>query len=183
MTESRFPAGERIDITFKMVFRKIKDSEETEIQEQIKNAIELGFDPETGEILDASALEQLQMDRDEKIENICLYIKDLMAEAAAIKTEEVSLEGRRKHTENKVKSLKNYLQAMLDGQKWKSSKAVVSYRKTQSVIVDNLDDIPNDFMRIKTTSEPDKVAIKDALKAVTEVAGCHLEEGQTMSVK
>ena len=37
MTESRFPAGERINITFKMVFRKIKDSEETEIQEQIKN--------------------------------------------------------------------------------------------------------------------------------------------------
>ena len=37
MTESRFPAGERINITFKMVFRKIKDSEETEIQEKIKN--------------------------------------------------------------------------------------------------------------------------------------------------
>ena len=45
-----------------------------EINEAIRNAIELGFDPETGEILDASALEQLQMDRDEKIENICLYI-------------------------------------------------------------------------------------------------------------
>ena len=154
-----------------------------EIQEQIKNAIELGFDPETGEILDASALEQLQMDRDEKIENICLYIKDLAAEATAIKAEESALADRRKASERKGESLKRYLQAMLDGQKWKSSKAVVSYRKTQSVIVDNLDEIPNDFMRIKTTSEPDKVAIKDALKAGTEVAGCHLEEGQSMSVK
>jgi len=154
-----------------------------EIQEQIKNAIELGFDPETGEILDASALEQLQMDRDEKIENICLYIKDLAAEATAIKAEESALADRRKASERKGESLKRYLQAMLDGQKWKSSKAVVSYRKTQSVIVDNLDEIPNDFMRIKTTSEPDKVAIKEALKAGTEVAGCHLEEGQSMSVK
>lgn len=45
-----------------------------EINEQIQKAIELGFDPETGEILDASALEQLQIDRDEKIENICLYM-------------------------------------------------------------------------------------------------------------
>lgn len=154
-----------------------------EINEQIRNAIELGYDPETGEILDASALEQLQMDRDEKIENICLYIKDLAAEATAIKAEESALADRRKASERKGESLKRYLQAMLDGQKWKSSKAVVSYRKTQSVIVDNLDEIPNDFMRIKTTSEPDKVAIKDALKAGTEVAGCHLEEGQSMSVK
>ena len=154
-----------------------------EINEQIRNAIELGYDPETGEILDASALEQLQMDRDEKIENICLYIKDLAAEATAIKAEESALADRRKASERKSESLKRYLQAMLDGQKWKSSKAVVSYRKTQSVIVDNLDEIPNDFMRIKTTSEPDKVAIKDALKAGTEVAGCHLEEGQSMSVK
>ena len=55
-----------------------------EINEQIQKAIELGFDPETGEILDASALEQLQIDRDEKIENICLYIKDLTAEAKAL---------------------------------------------------------------------------------------------------
>ena len=31
-----------------------------QINEQIQKAIELGFDPETGEILDASALEQLQ---------------------------------------------------------------------------------------------------------------------------
>ena len=154
-----------------------------EINEQIKNAIEFGFDPETGEILDSTALEQLQIDRDEKIENICLFIKDLIAEAAAIKTEEVALAGRRMHTENKVQSLKRYLQAMLDGQKWKSSKAVVSYRKTQSVVVDDLDQIPTDFMRIKTVSEPDKVAIKDALKDGKEVAGCHLEEGQSMSVK
>ena len=154
-----------------------------EINEAIRNAIELGYDPETGEILDASALEQLQMDRDEKIENICLYIKDLAAEASAIKAEEQALAERRKASERKGDSLKRYLQAMLDGQKWKSSKAVVSYRKTQSVVVDDLDAIPTDFMRIKTTSEPDKVAIKDALKDGKEVAGVHLEEGQSMSVK
>lgn len=154
-----------------------------EINEQIQKAIELGFDPETGEILDASALEQLQMDRDEKIENVCLYIKDLKAEAAAISTERKSLESRQRHAENKAESLSRYLQDMLAGQKWKSSKAVVSYRKTQSVIVDDLDAIPVEYMRIKTVSEPDKMVIKDALKDGAEIAGVHLEEKQSMSVK
>ena len=154
-----------------------------EIDEMIKNAIEFGCDPETGEILDASALDQLYMDRDAKIENICMYIKDLNAEVYALKTEEQRLLERRKVSERKAESLKNYLQAMLGGQKWKSARAVVSYRKTQSVVVDDLDALPTEYMRFKTISEPDKVAIKDALKAGTDVAGCHLEEGQSMSVK
>ena len=110
-----------------------------QINEQIAKAIELGFDPETGEILDESALEQLQMDRDEKIENICLYIKDLIAESKALADEAKALTERKERSAKKAESLKNYLQAMLDGQKWKSSKAIVSYRKTQSVVVDDMD--------------------------------------------
>ena len=154
-----------------------------QINEQIQKAIELGFDPETGEILDSTALEQLQIDRDEKIENICLYIKDLRAEAKALAEESKALSERKERSQRKAESLSNYLQVMLDGQKWKSSKAVVSYRKTQSVIVDDLDAVPVEYMRIKTTSEPDKVAIKDALKDGAEIAGVHLEERQSMSVK
>ena len=154
-----------------------------EINEAIQNAIELGCDPETGEILDASALDQLYMDRDAKIENICMYIKDLNAEVYALKTEEKRLLERRKVSERKAESLKNYLQAMLGGQKWKSARAVVSYRKTQSVVVDDLDAIPVEYMRIKTVTEPDKMVIKDALKDGKEIAGVHLEERQSMSVK
>jgi len=152
-----------------------------EINEQIQKAIELGFDPETGEILDASALEQLQMDRDEKIESICLYIKDLTAEAKALADEAKALSERKERSAKKAESLKNYLQAMLDGQKWKSSKAAVSYRKTQSVVVDDLEALKPEFLRIK--KEADKTAIKEVLKAGAAVSGAHLEEKQSMSVK
>ena len=152
-----------------------------EINEQIQKAIELGFDPDTGEILDMTALEQLQIARDEKIENICLYIKDLMAEEVALKTEEVKLAGRRMHDEKKVASLKRYLQEMLAGQKWKSSKAAVSYRKTQAVVIDDINALKPEFLRVKT--EPDKTAIKDVLKAGAAVAGAHLEDRQSMSIK
>ena len=152
-----------------------------QIDEQIAKAIELGFDPETGEILDKSALEQLQMDRDEKIENICLYIKDLVAESKALADEAKALTERKERSAKKAESLKNYLQAMLDGQKWKSSKAIVSYRKTQSVVVDDMDALKPEFLRIK--KEPDKTAIKEVLKAGAAVAGAHLEDKQSMSIK
>lgn len=152
-----------------------------EINEQIQKAIELGFDPETGEILDASALEQLQIDRDEKIENICLYIKDLTAEAKALADEAKALSERKERSAKKAESLKNYLQIMLDGQKWKSSKAAVSYRKTQSVVVDDLEALKPEFLRIK--KEADKTAIKEVLKAGAAVSGAHLEERQSMSIK
>lgn len=152
-----------------------------EINEQIRNAIELGFDPETGEILDESALEQLQMDKDEKIENICLYIKDLVAESKALADEAKALSERKDRSAKKAESLKNYLQIMLDGQKWKSSKAAVSYRKTQSVVVDDLEALKPEFLRIK--KEADKTAIKEVLKAGAAVSGAHLEEKQSMSIK
>ena len=152
-----------------------------EINAQIQKAIELGFDPETGEILDASALEQLQIDRDEKIENICLYIKDLIAESKALADEAKALSERKERSAKKAESLKNYLQAMLDGQKWKSSKAAVSYRKTQSVVVDDLEALKPEFLRIK--KEADKTAIKEVLKAGAAVSGAHLEEKQSMSIK
>lgn len=152
-----------------------------EINEQIQKAIELGFDPDTGEILDASALEQLQMDRDEKIENICLYIKDLVAESKALADEAKALSERKERSARKAESLKNYLQAMLGGQKWKSSKAAVSYRKTQAVVIDDINALKPEFMRVKT--EPDKTAIKDVLKAGAAVAGAHLEDRQSMSIK
>lgn len=154
-----------------------------DINDQIKKAIELGFDPETGEILDASALEQLQIDRNEKIENICLYIKDLKAESAAIKAEKDALDARMKASVKKAESLTNYLQQQLDGEKFKTTKCVVSYRRTQSVDIFDRDALPMDYIRIKTSTEPDKVMIKDAIKAGKDVPGARLEEHQSMSIK
>ena len=153
------------------------------INEQIRKAIEFGFDPETGEILDASALEQLQMDRDEKIENICLYIKDLRAETAAIKAEKDALDSRMKASSRRADSLTNYLQNMLNGEKYKSAKCAVSYRRSASVEVLNQDLIPPEYLRTKTTVEPDKTAIKDALKEGTEIPGVRLDERQNIQIK
>ena len=154
-----------------------------EINEQLRNAIEFGCDPETGEIIDTAALEELEMARDEKIENICLFIKDLKAEAAAIKAEKDALDNRMKASAKKAESLTNYLQRMLAGEKFKTSKVAISYRKTQAVTIFDLDALPMDYIRVKTSTEPDKVLIKEAIKAGETVPGAELEERQSMTIK
>lgn len=154
-----------------------------EINQQIANAIELGFDPETGEILDSSALEQLQIARDEKIENIALFIKDLNAEAKAIADEMDNLKKRKITTANKADSLQQYLRNMLSGEKFKTSKCSISYRKTQAVNVLDQEALPREYIRVKITEEPDKMAMKEAMKAGEEIPGAELEERTSMIIK
>ena len=54
---------------------------------EIENEILKCVDEETGEIFDVEKFEALELARDVKIENICLWIKNLKAEAEALKLE------------------------------------------------------------------------------------------------
>lgn len=95
-------------------------------------------DPDTGEIIvDNEALDALLMERAAKIENIACYIKNLAAEAKAIKEEEMALSARRKTTEKKAERLKDYLTYALQGEKFQTAKCAVSFRKSSAVEVDD----------------------------------------------
>lgn len=156
-----------------------------EIRDTIRKAIELGFDEETGEIFDTDFIEALELQRDEKIEAIALYIKDLTAEAKAIKEEKQALARRQQTAENHAESLKKYLTICLDGEKFKSPKVAISYRKSQTVeFVDGFDVnlLPSQYQR-KVDPEADKTAIKDALKEGKEIYGVYLEEHTNTIIK
>ena len=58
---------------------------------EINEALYGCVDEETGEIIDAEKLEALSLAFDEKVENIALWIKNLLADAAAIKAEKLKL--------------------------------------------------------------------------------------------
>ena len=60
------------------------------------------WDAETGEILDEARLDELQIERDEKIENIACWIKNLRAEKDALKAEKEVFAQRQKTVENKI---------------------------------------------------------------------------------
>lgn len=61
-------------------------------------------DEETGELLNAQALDDLQMARDEKIEGVGLWIKNLNAEAAAVKAEKTQWHTGRRCLRRRLKA-------------------------------------------------------------------------------
>ena len=156
-----------------------------ELNDTIRKAIELGFDEETGEIFDTDYIEALELQRDEKIETIALFIKDLKAEAEAIKAEKMNLARRQQTAENRAESLKRYLTACLGGEKFKSSKVAISYRKSQTVeFIDGFDvnQLPEQYQR-RVDPEVNKVAIKDALKEGKEIYGVYLQDHTNTIIK
>ena len=149
---------------------------------QIEDAIMQCVDLETGEIIDEQMLEQLEMERDTKIENICLYIKNLKAEVEALKNEKAYFEKRMKSASNKMESLTNYLTKALGGQKFETTKVKVSYRKSDKVEVVDISKIPEEYLKMKEP-EADKTAIKNALKSGVKVDGVVLVENSNIQIK
>lgn len=150
----------------------------------IEDAIDRAVDPETGEIDEtmAEAIEELQMDRESKIENLAMYVKDLKARAKAIKEEETALAKRRKALENKVDGITEYLSAALAGEKFETAKTRISWRKSESVAIADDALIPSEFLRMKEP-EYDKTALKKALKDGAKIQGVTLEEKQNIQIK
>ena len=154
-----------------------------EINEQILNCI----DSETGEIIDIDKLNELELERDAKIENVACWIKELKAEAEAIKSEKLALAERQKVAENKAESLKKWLAYALQGEKFKTAKCSVSFRKTESVEVtdEGLNNLMKEHDELLTykAPEPNKKAIKDAIKDGLSVQGVRLECNTSVIIK
>ena len=147
-----------------------------EINAQIEQAWSAAVDPETGEIISeeaAQAVEQLTMAREDKIENLALYYKNLTAEAKALKNEKLALEARQSAAEKKAESIKKYLASSMNGEKYKSEKVAISWRKSESVSVDENAFLPDDYMTFKEPV-PNLTAIKKALKAGEKIDGATL---------
>ena len=156
-----------------------------EIDNTILLVIDSAIDPETGEILDetaAEALDRLELARDEKIENICLFIKDLKAEAEAIKAEKLNLAKRQQTAENRAEWLKNYLARALCGQTFKTARTAVSYRKSEVVEIAEGAKVPDDYL-VFAEPKPNKTELKKALKAGQTFDGVSLVEKQNIQIK
>lgn len=154
---------------------------------EIDHAILNCVDAETGEIVDADALNALEMERGAKIENVALWIKSLLSDAEQIKAEREALEKREKVARNKADSLKSYLSGYLNGKGRSAPKAAISFRSSTSVEISDinkimsLDDAGKYLKYAKPT--PDKVAIKQALKSGVGVPGCRLVKKKSILIK
>ena len=148
-----------------------------EIDQGILECIDL----ETGEVIDPDRLEELQMERSQKIENVVLWIKNLESDALAIKAEKEALAKRQVAALAKAEQLKEWLGKALEGQKFSTARCAVSFRKSEKTVVFDEGMVPSEYT--KTKIEPDVAAIKKALKEGFEVSGCRLVESQNVQIK
>ena len=160
-----------------------------EINQDILDCVDM----ETGEILDTARLDALQMEREAKLEGVALWIKDMKAEAEAVKAEADKLNARKKALDNKIDGLKAWLLEALGGEKLKTPRCNVYQMHNQrvSIIGEEKDLIawlerntkdPREYIRYK---EPElrKDEIKRALKEGKEFAYAVLEETESVVIK
>ena len=111
-------------------------------------------------------LASIEEEIEKKAENIAKLVRQLEAENEGIKAEEKRLANLRKAQENKIKSLKKYLEQQMiamDRKKFKTSLFSFNIQKNPaSVRILKEDKIPEEFFRIK--KEPIRADIKAALE-------------------
>ena len=158
-----------------------------DIDQEILDCVDL----ETGEILDSEKLDALQMEREKKLEGVALWVKDLKAEAEAVKAEADKLNARKKALDNKIESIKNWLLYALNGEKLKTPRCnVYQTHSTRLAVADEAGLVkflqtleePERFLKFR---EPElrKEEIKKALKEDYEIPGAALEETEGVVIK
>lgn len=148
-----------------------------EINKDILDCIDL----ETGEIIDCEKLNTLQLERNQKIENIALWIKNLLADAKAFEEEEKVFATKKKVAKNKADSLKKYLEEVLAGNSFSTNKVNISYRKSKSVVIEDMSKIPQQYLMFEP--KVDKTHLKQVIESGVNIEGAYIEEKQNMQIK
>ena len=161
-----------------------------EINADIEQCIMEGTDFETGEFNAFDKLNELQMERDAKLEGVALYVKDCRAEAAAIEAEIKTLKERMDKLNRNADGAESWLANSLDGQKFSTSKVECSFRKSVAVEVDEKfvawaevfsDD--HELLTVKKSVVPNKKYIKELLKNGSEFRYARLVEKNNLTVR
>jgi hypothetical protein len=159
-----------------------------EIDGRIWDVIQAGYalDEETGEFWDDSAFEALEMERNDKLEGCALFVKNMEANVEAIRNEEKKLAERRHVLERRAERMRDYIAASMvafGDKQIDTARVALSLRKSEALVVLDADQIPAEYMVTKTTTAPDKAAMKKAIKAGWTVPGAAIETRHNLQVK
>lgn len=123
-----------------------------------------------------------------KAEAVACFAAGMDAMAAAIKVREGELKARRESVEKRAASLRDYLSRTLLAcgiDKIERPGAVISFRKSSAVMIDEPELVPAEFWRQPEPPPPsvDKKAVGDAIKAGREVPGARVEHRKNLTIK
>ena len=160
-----------------------------EIDSAIEELTDLLVD-ENGEInpVVEAEINQLEIDRERKIANIGLTVKNLNSWVEGLKVEEANLRAKRKTAERQIEWFKNYLNSVLQGEKVKTPTLTIGYRKSESVEIDPFCDLAlinkNHPDLVSIEYKPSKSAIKEYIKQTgISFEGITIKEKTNIQIK
>lgn len=149
----------------------------------IDSAILSVIDEETGEIIDENALAVLEQNRLMAIEEILLYYKNHTSNYEALKAESERIKERMDQEKKRAESAKNFMEKYLAGEKFESPRVKATFRKSESVDVFDKGQIPDKYLRMTVSYDPNKTEIKKAIKEGQEVPGAKLVQKNNITIK
>jgi hypothetical protein len=121
-----------------------------------------------------------------KAESYAYAIKSLEGDVSIIDEEIKRLRALKEAKSNAIERMKEAVEnafQIYGITEVKSPTLKLSLRRSESVEVINQDQLPDAFVKAKTTSPPDKVAIKDAIKSGLTVEGAVIIENFSLQIK
>lgn len=149
---------------------------------EIKQEILACIDFETGEITDPEKLEQLQIDKHEKLRNIAFVAINASADIEAYKAQEKRFKAKRTAAEKTLAWAKETLARELAGQKMKEAEFTISYRKSEAVEIADLNAVPDEFL-VPQPPKVDRVGLKEAIKGGAVIDGVTIAEKQNIQIR
>lgn len=129
----------------------------------------------------ADTIEGEELALGDKFDGIMSLVRNLEGQAKTLGEEVSRLGDRKKSFEGQAKNLKAYILQCLQAaelKNFKTERNTLTVRKgSVSVVIDNVDALPDELVDVATVIAPDKKKIKEAIEAGTEVNGAHLEVG------
>ena len=151
-------------------------------------AIELVFQLEEGELTPEmeTALSINQNELKEKAINYAYCIKSMEDDVTAINEEIKRLQAIKTAKSNAAERMKESISNAMEIygiDKVTSPTLNLSFRRSESVEVDLVEALSNDFKIVKTTVTADKVAIKQAIKQGENITGARIVEKFNLQIK
>lgn len=140
----------------------------------------------TGEVLNIAYLDNLEMERNEKLEACACYVKNITADIVAFDAEIARLTEAKRLMKNKVERMKKYIaDNMTKGEKLTTPKCSLSWRKSEVLeLADDIDltTLPAEALKVKEL-EVDKTVLKKMVKEGAVISGVSLVERNNLQIK
>ncbi|CAI1054774.1 Siphovirus Gp157 [Serratia ficaria] len=130
----------------------------------------------------ADTLEGIEGALGDKLDGAFTYVRNLEGLAKTVDEEVKRLTDRKRSFENRAKSIRKYVLACLLASGQDSLKTTTNTFTARegvaSVVIDNVDLLPDELVTVQTLVAPDKKAIKEAIENGVEISGAHIEIGE-----